>query len=269
MIGIGIGIQFNNYRGGLSAEALAWKARIEANSGTIPAATLAIFDQYFFIPAKANGNILSELDRLNIYCGLVGYEIAARTNIIKSAHYVTPVSSPTFDNNGYKSSGTSYLDLNYNPSTEGVKLTLNSTTIGVIFKNPNIATNFRSMGCTAASFANRLEAYINFFAAKTISANSGGQTTATTAPTGFLHLLSKRTTNTTQQVVINGTATSGATASNAIPNAKMFELTSNSGGSPIGDYDTNYHYASYCGSGALDEPSLRTILNNLFTALGV
>jgi hypothetical protein len=265
---IGIGIPFGR-RGGISPEAKAWEANIIANSGTIPAATLKIFDDYFFKPAKANGNILTELDRLNIYCGLNGYEIAARTNLIKNAHFVTPVSSPTFDNNGYKSSGTSYLNLNYNPSTQGVKLTLNSTTLGVVFKNPSTATNFRSIGCTAAAFSNRLEAYLNFFGSKTISANSSGQTTATTAPTGFLHLVSKRVINTSQQVVINGTATIGAFASNAIPNANMFELTSNSGGVPIGDYDTNIHYASYCGSGVLDEPSLRTILNNLFTALGV
>ena len=35
----------------------------------------------------------------------------------------------TFDNNGYKSSGTSYLNLNYNPKTQGVKLTVNSATV--------------------------------------------------------------------------------------------------------------------------------------------
>ena len=113
-----------------SVEALAWKARIEANGGTISQALLDIFDTNLITPLVANGT-WAELDRLNIYCGLVGFEIAARTNLIKTAHYVTPVSSPTFDQFGYKTSGTSYLNLNYNPSTQGVKLVQNLSLIHI------------------------------------------------------------------------------------------------------------------------------------------
>jgi hypothetical protein len=54
-----------------------------------------------------------------------------------------------------------------------------------------------------------------------------------------------------------------------VPNAKIFELTSSNSGSPLGDYDTNYHLASGHGSNNVDDAALRTILDNLFTALGV
>jgi hypothetical protein len=272
MIGIGISVAIQNFRGGLSAEALAWKARIEANSGTIPAATLAIFDEYFFIPAKANGSILSELDRMNVYAGLVGYEIAARTNLIKSAHYATPVSSPTFDNNGYKSSGTSYLDLNYNANTEGVKLTQNSVFQFVTFKNPTLSgATRRSMGVLTNGAANRLELYVNDGGNRTVFNNQAAGTQAATTASGYVHVVGKRGAASgagATKIKINGTETSATTASVTVPNANVFELTSNFAG-PLGDYDTNYHLASGHGSNNVDDAALRTILDSLFTALGV
>jgi hypothetical protein len=269
---IAIGVPF--FRGGgFSQEALDWQARIIANGGTIPNATLAIFDNNFFKPAKANGNILSELDRLNIYCGLNGFEIAARTNLIKSAHYVTPVSSPTFDNNGYKSSGTSYLDLNYNPSTQGVKLTQNSITQFVAFKNPILSgATRRSMGLLTGGGTVRLELYINDGGNRSAFNSQAAVLSASTGGTGYVHFLGRRTAASgagCTEIIVNGTSTSGSNASVTLPNGNILELTSSNAGTPIGDYDTNYHLASGHGSKNLDNTSLRTILDNLFTALGV
>ena len=265
---IGIGVDMWSARGGLSPEALAWETNIIANGGTIPAATLAIFDQYFFIPATANGNILNQLDRLNIYCGLVGYEIAARTNLIKSAHYVTPVSSPTFDNNGYKSSGTSYLNLNYNPSTQGVKMT--STSIFQFFmkKAPAFATFKRSIGSFGASNTSidistgLNESYIRSNYDTLINTN--------VVTIGYVMLAGRRD-GTTRESIINSNVISGTPALGAsLINANMFELTSNdSAGSPIGSYDNEYHLCSGHGSSACDYADLITILDNLFTALGI
>ena len=128
-----------------STEALAWKTRIESNGGIIPTPTLQIFDRELITPAVAAG-IWSELDRLNVYCGLNGFEIAARTNLIKNAHYVTPVSSPIFNNNGYASGGTGYLNLNYNFATQAVKFTRDSAIFGYCAFNPTFSGSPRPMG---------------------------------------------------------------------------------------------------------------------------
>jgi len=266
---IAIGVPFFRAYAGFSQEALDWQARIIANGGTISDATLAIFDNNFFKPAKANGNILSELDRLNIYCGLNGFEIAARTNLIKSAHYVTPVSSPTFDNNGYKSSGTSYLNLNYTPSTQAVKFTLNSNSTFVVVAAPTFAATRRMIGSSANLKRNdlvresvpRLVAFNNANAA-IVNIN--------TVSIGNVFLAARRQSALNADAIINTSIENTVAASFSVATDVDFELTSNGGGgTPDGNYDLNYHLASGRGSGDLDLTNLRTILNNLFTALGV
>jgi len=269
-IGINISISAQRY-GGLSTEALAWQTNIIANGGTIPAATLAIFDNYFFKPAKANGSILSELDRLNLYCGLVGYEIAARTNVIKSAHYVTPVSSPTFDNNGYKSSGTSYLDLNYIQSTQAVKLTQNSAKIGCVVKTPPFSALIRMMGAigstSRATYIGRTSTPASF---TVINSLDGAVTNTNVVTSGNVFIEGARVNSTQVDPIINGVSLAGAQNSNATAiNVSAFELTLNNNGAPLSGYDTNYHLCSWHGSGALDNAALRTILTNLFSTLGV
>jgi len=267
-LGLGLGLTMGNILGvGLSAEALAWEARIVTNGGTILPATLQIFDTHFFKPAIANGNILTELDRLNIYCGLNGYEIAARTNIIKSAHFVTPVSSPTFDNNGYKSAGTGYLDLNYNPNTQGVKLTLNSVSLGYVVKTPLFAATKRGIGCSNASTA-RLE-LIRDSSGSAVFCNSLGFFNTNKTSIGNVFLLGRRTLSNSQEAIINATVTSDVSASVSIPNFNAWELTVNSAGTPAGNYDDFYHLTSFHGSKNLDYTNLRIILNNLYAALGV
>lgn len=268
MIGIGIGLPFIK-AGGNSAESLAWKARIEANGGTISQALLDIFDTNFFIPAKANGNILNQLDRLNIYCGLVGFEIAARTNMINANHFVTPVSSPTFDQFGYKSSGTSYLDLNYNPLTQGVKLTQNDAHFGYCVKAPQFVSNRFPMGCqnTATTQVLRLRRQALELNGA-INSGSGISMAAAATLANSFHAGFRVGVN-SDRIAIDGSVTTATNSSSTRPNFNMFELTINNNGSPLGGYDTNSHLCSWAGSSNLDYAAFRTILNNLFTALGV
>ncbi len=73
------------------------------------------------------GSILDEFDRLWIH-GLSD-NVAARTSFVNpSSTIITAVNSPTFiANQGYQGNGsTSYLNTNYNPSTQGVKYTTNN-----------------------------------------------------------------------------------------------------------------------------------------------
>ena len=268
-IGVQLGIQISKVVGGNSAEAIAWKSYIEGNGGTISQALLDTFDTNFFIPAKANGNILTELDRLNIYCGLVGFEIAARTNLIKNAHYVTPVSSPTFDNNGYRSSGTSYLNLNYNASTQAVKLTQTSASIFVVVKTPSFVGNVRTIGGGEASFAKLLGLTRTATPDLNASLNGGAAITNTnTTSIGNVFFAGQRN-GTAIKSIINANESSGTSTSVGLANLSAFELSININGSPITAFDTNSHLCSGHGSGSLDLQGLRAILNNLFTALGV
>jgi hypothetical protein len=253
--------------GGLSPEALAWEANIIANGGTIDPAILAIFDEYFFIPAVANGNILTELDRLNIYCGLVGYEIAARTNLIKSAHYVTPVSSPTFDNNGYKSGGTSYLNLNFNQVTQGVKCLAANNNIGCIVDGVTYAAYTAVMGGSSGPnscfIETRTNPLLGFFDNSNIVANSS------IIPTGRVLMAMKKTSTIAGTVIVNTQEDAAVWTNFSNVNLNQYELTYNSGGSPAGSYDLCYHLCSWHGSANLDYAAMRTILLSLFTALGV
>jgi hypothetical protein len=99
-IGIKISVDATRY-GGFSAAALAYRASIIANGGTIPDATLAILDANFITPNVINGN-WAKIVRLNFWAGLSGYQIAANTCAIRTNIAAVAVNSPTFDNTGYK-----------------------------------------------------------------------------------------------------------------------------------------------------------------------
>lgn len=80
----------------------------------------------------ALGTDFAEFDRLWIH-GLAN-SIAARTSLANpTSTMITAVNSPTFTaSQGYNGNGTnSYLNTNYNPTTNGVKYTLNSASLYV------------------------------------------------------------------------------------------------------------------------------------------
>ncbi len=255
-------------QGGLSPEALAWEANIIANGGTIPADTLAIIDENLITPAVAAG-IWAELDRLHWWCGLNGYPIAARTNMIKAAHYATFVSSPVFDNNGVKSAGAgSYIDLNYNLSTQSVKLTQNSNCSGIITLNPAFSVTLRSDGANNGS-GSRYEmqkstGLLGVFASASSSTNNTNIVTS-----GKVLIASQRENSTEQKAIINTSVVTGTVSSVALPNLNKFELSLNFGGASLGPEDTEYHMTSFDGSSNFNLQTLDTYMKNTITALGL
>jgi hypothetical protein len=251
----------------ISAEAIAWQSWIIDNGGTIPADTLKIFDTIFFKPAKLNGNILTELDRLNIWAGLNDFPIAARTNTIKNAHFASPVSSPIFDSNGYKSGGTGYLNLNYNPATEGVKFTQNSASFGYFVLEPGNIAQRRAMGAVDVPDNRIVSQRQNLLTSTHI--NDTTTLTSTLATTGKVFLATVRTGASARRNIVNTTESSDTQASSVVPSLNQFELCWNFRGSPLGTFDDREHLASFHGSANLDYVNLRLILLNLFTALGV
>jgi hypothetical protein len=269
---IGFNSNFYTNKSDFSAEALQWKTNIINNGGTISDALLTIFDNNFFKPAKANGNILNQLDRLNIYCGLVGFEIAARTNMINANHFVTPVSSPTFNSLGYTSSGTSYLNLNYKALSQGIKYTLDDCFYGCVIRNPAFLISQFPIGSqdNAGNNTSRMRRQLNNL---NVNVNNNfAQTTSLTTGSisGNVLIGAKRINNNNQFAILNNTISPVATRiSSALNNFDFYELTYNSGNSPAGAFDLTPHSASFCGSSNFDDVAFMTIFNNLYTALGL
>jgi hypothetical protein len=252
----------------LSAEAKAWQASIIANGGSITATQLSFMDNNFFKPAVAAGNILTELDRLNIYCALVGSELAARTCMIRTNKKVDPVNSPTFDNNGYKSVGTGYLNLNYNTSVDAVKFGTTNNNFGVLVNITDYASATRATigantGPNNIYIDRSSAAVINFFNRSNLAA------TDVTAPTGKTFLATKKTSTIAGTTIVNATETAAVFTNFPTVNFSQFELTRNNAGTPNANYDQNYHYCSWHGSANFNWSGFRTIMNNLITAAGL
>jgi hypothetical protein len=161
------------------------------------------------------------------------------------------------------------LDLNYNPSTQGVKLTQNSAIDFIVLKNPTYSGSIRSLGATSNASVRRLEIFLRVAGLIQTLTNAASSTTSNETPSGYAHILGFRNNSANQSTIVNGVVNNTAVVSSLLPNANVFELTSNNAGTPAGDYDTNYHLASGHSSASIDYAALRTILNNLFTALGV
>jgi hypothetical protein len=266
-----------------STQALAWQTAIVANGGSMPNETLQIFDNYFFKPMQF-ANLIDEFDRINIYVG-TGNQIAARTSLVNSSTYlVTPVSSPTWDNTqGYRSSGTSYLNLNYTPSTQAVKYLQRAATSFYIAKSPNMVTNRIAMGghtnttnrmLRDATSGGRFQSSINAGASAILVSGQAytGSVMHMTALSGSGATNSVRQTIYIPNVgaIISGSGTN--ISSPFLPAVSQFELTSNTNGTPAGSYETGtYHMTSAHGSFRLYQSGsiVNSILQNLFTQLGV
>lgn len=266
-----------------TTQAIAWRAAIIANSGSIPNPTLQIFDTYFFKP-MISASLLIELDRINIYVG-TGNQIAARTSLVSSSTYfVTPVSSPTWDGSrGYQSSGTSYLNLNYTPSTQGSKYLVRGATAFYIAKNPDMVTTRIAMGgqTTAVNTLSR-DATTSGRFLSSINTTANAALVSGLAYTGsVMHMAAmsgSTTTNSVRQTIyipIRGAIISGSggnVTAPALATVSQFELTSNNNGAPAGSYEIGtYHMVSAHGSFKLYQSgsNLYSILTNLFTQLGV
>ena len=265
-----------------TAQALAWQTAIIANGGSMPNVTLQTFDTYFFKP-MISASLLDEFDRINIYVG-TGDQIAARTSLVSSSTYlVTPVSSPTWNNTqGYVSSGTSYLNLNYTPSTQGKKYLQRSATAFYIAKNPNMASIIPMGGHTTT--ANRFQrdgtsggrfiTSLNSSAAYVLVSGQAytGSVMHMAALTGSAAVNANYQTIYVPTVGAIISGSSGNVAAPLLPAATQFELTSNTNGTPAGSYETGtYHMVSAHGSWKLYQSgsNVYSILSTLFTQLGV
>lgn len=254
-----------------SAWALQWKAYILANGHTIDDSNLQAIDTHIFKPGLATGNIYNNLDRFNIYAGLVGHEGAARCCTIRGIE-ATRVNSPTFDINGYKTGGTGYLLLNFNPSTVGLKLSINSLNHGYICKTPDYpATLVRAMGCRDFTAVTRISLLRDNSPQSLAFNNDGtGAGNTNTIGTGWVAFTGLRTASNLSYTFINNNSFLVNRNSVAIPNSNTGELTEYTNiGTSTGGYDVHSHGASWHGNKDLDSTRLITYIRNYFNAIGI
>lgn len=251
-----------------SPAAASWKADIIANGGTISDAVLQVFDEQFFIPAVANGNILTEADRIHFWI-TNSNNIAARTSVEGNNYFASFVNSVVFDNAGSKSDGVSaYINLNYNPFADGANVTQDDVSLGYIVTTPPFTSTVRALGCSNAASTQRLEVYelvgqsFVFVNCTNFTANPNDTST------GDVLLAAKRSDGVNETAIINASEVTAAYVSVGVPNTNAFELTTNVDGTgALGDYDTSYHVASWHGSNNFDYTVFATLVANLKVAL--
>jgi hypothetical protein len=252
--------------------ALKWKEDIISLGHTIDDSNLQAIDTHIFKPALANGNIYNRLDRFNIYAGLVGHQGAARTCTIRKVD-ITRVNSPIFDINGYKTSGTGYLLLNFNPTAAGLKLSRNSLNHGYIVKTPDYpATIVRAMGCRDFGTSSRISLLRDNTPQSLAYNNDGtGAGNTNTVGSGWVAFTGVRTNGTTENYsFINNNGVLVTVSSVAVPNSNSAELTEYTNlGTATGAYDTFSHGASWHGSKELESERLITYIRNYFNAIGI
>lgn len=266
-----------------TSQSLAWQTAIIANGGSMPNPTLQIFDDYFFKP-MISASLFDEFDRINIYVG-TGNEIAARTGLISGSfatYFVTPVSSPTWNNaQGYVSSGTSYLNLNWIPSVDGKKYLVRGGTAFYIAKSPDmvgrsamggqtsLTNNLRRDGTSGGRFLTSINTSINNVvisgqrytgSVMHMAAMSGSG--ATNAPRQTIYIPSVG-------AIISGSG--GNVTTPSLASVPQYELATNNNFTPVGFETVSPHMASAHGSFRLYQSGsiVYSTLINLFTQLGV
>ena len=261
---IGIGISINNpapLAGGYtpSAGAAAWREDIIGRSGSISDNVLQAFDENIFTPGAS---ILAAHHAMWVYINKSN-NIAARVSLECNDIFSSFVSSPTFDDEGVKSSGTSYVNLNFNPN--GV-IDKDNCILWFIVKDPTFNATTRTMGCLDVP-SQRFELYEENGSANAFLNSTGFTTNTNTVTSGNVIIHGKRVNATQQSCGINSNVQTGSENSTAVPNLNMFLLTSNFNGTPLGDYCTKYVKACGIANGSINPTEILTMVNNLESAL--
>lgn len=206
------------------------------------------------------------LDRLWIH----GTEYAQHATISIKNPTSTAISvsgSPTFTANvGYTGNGTtSYLNLNYNPSIDGVNFTQNSALIGVYSRLVQGSDNSVIMGRFEAGTNTALA--LNFGAlGKLYAANANGQDIfANTTTKGFFTVT--RSAAAITNLSLNGNSiASSSSASTALQNGSLYALGWNNNGT-AGNFSTNQISVSVIG-GAMFNNTLYSAIQTFATTIG-
>ena len=246
------------YEAAFSASATAYFNQVTTNGGSLTNAEKTYINTFI----GALGTDFAEFDRLWIH-GLSN-SIAARTSLANpTSTMITAVNTPTFTaSQGYNSNGsTSYLNLNYNPNANGVKLTLNSASKGTYYRA--IPTNNSAEGSLTSV------GVYNYFSV-------GQFRVAVSTPTDYNSGLGRnaklnvvyRNNSTQMYANLNGVDSTVITqSSNSIPNNNAFAFCLNFAGTPA-LFQAEQESVNFYGSGNINFSNLYTAIQALGTSIG-
>lgn len=154
-LGVGVGRQRFGVGGGFDADYQAVLDYATTQGYTIPSAGQQTLQNQLVVDLK-NAGIWSKLDTFGVFA-TDGDSDFALIDWIRLSQY-TAVNSPTFTTNqGFTGNGTSsYINVNYNPSTNAVNLALNSNHImaGNLNATANAGALISSFGATFLELTN-------------------------------------------------------------------------------------------------------------------
>jgi len=216
----------------------------------------------------ALGTDFTEFDRLWIH-GL-GNSVAARTSLANpTSTMITAVNSPTFTaNQGYNGNGTSYLNSNYNPVTNGVKFTQNNASM-FIYSLTNLSNVSFDIGQTSATTKSFLiTRYTDGNSYYPLNVNSGlGSPGGAVANSLSLYSIIRTASNLQRLYKAGALVVTSTTTSAALINNNIFMCAYNATGT-ASSFSTRKYSASGFGSGIINQTTFYTALQALGTSIG-
>ncbi len=254
------------------AATTAWIAAVVGNGGSVSGARQTVVNN-LIVGLKADG-IWTKLDRLWLFAG--ENEPSALTDLV-ALDLAAKVSTPTFTTDtGFAGEDTGtptkYINLTYNPSTDGVQGTTNSIHLSAWSATNAVDSNGFYVGCTDASTAHQTNINggrsTNTFWRPNDSPASAGQT-AVASTRGFF--LANRSGAALSQGYYNGSLSATINqAAGTIPNVTAYACCHQSAGNPDSGSQNTIAEVSYGGSlDGTDNTNFYNRLRTYMTAVGV
>lgn len=239
----------------------AFKATVISRGGSLTTNELKSLTTF----ETSLGSDITEFDRLWIH-GLSN-SVAARTSFVNpSSTAITAVNSPTFTANvGYNGNGTtSYLNLNFIPSTQAVKFSQNSASFG-FYCGTNLDAVNVSLGSYDTQFT-QIRALQSGLSYGYLFDTAGVGVTASL--TDSFGLYSIKRVNTTVDLYKRGVfkSTSGVVAS-SVPTITQFALCRNANGT-ADSLDTRINSLTFYASGSVNQLNFYNAVQALGTSIG-
>lgn len=268
MLSLGLGLHPQVAVSGVSydADATAYFARMT----TQPDATQKGYISTLIAGIKSDNSLTNLSDGFDCFYIFAGHDgTEALLNAAKASHDCTAVNSPTFTaSQGFTGNGTTqYINTNYNPSTEGVRFTSGSGSLGVYLRL-NVNESLSQIGARDGS-GNR--SHLNsrhgdIFYGYCQSSADTGPNAANTDSRGLFTAV--RTSGTNINSYKNGVLHDSETNSTGtIPSYNFYILTLNANGSP-GSLSTNQVAIAFVSNNNINQASLYTRIQDYMTSLG-
>jgi hypothetical protein len=238
---------------------------------TLPSASQQAKQNTFVADLKAAG-IWTLLDVLYVFATDGDSDFATLNWKAPTSYKITKVNTPTFTTNeGFNGNGTNqYLNTNFVPSTNGVNLTLNSTSLATHLFNHVTETKY-DCGTAPSFLASSPLLYFrgdDGYGSVVYTVNQAPNAVQSNGGNCSGFWMAQRKDASNVYMFKNGAQTdTDADASTAVPSGNMFLLAANSGGAPANPSTRKMSMFSLGASLAGLESAYHTSWNTYLTSL--